>query len=82
MKKRIVKKYFHQLGKERRNPRLKRKIGIKENLYFVNLLLDADKTNPSNSLFKMLLEIGGFFGSMANNLKKHKAEDYETMATF
>jgi len=75
MKKRITKKYFHQLEKERRNPRLKRKIGIKEEIYFANLLLDADKTNPFNSLFKMLLEAGGFLGRMVNELKKHKVED-------
>lgn len=75
MKKRTVKKYFHQLEKERRNPRLKRKIGLKEKMYFANLLLDADKTNPFNSLSKMLLEGGGFLGRMANSLKENKVED-------
>ena len=70
MKKRIVKKYFHQLKKERKNARLKRRIGTKEKMYFANILLDADKTNPFNSLFKMLMEGGGFLGIMAKSLKK------------
>ena len=72
MKKRILKKYFRQLEKEKLNARLKRKIGIKEKMYFANLLLDADKTNPFNSLLKLLLEANGFLGRMANDLKRHR----------
>lgn len=70
MKKRIVKKYFHQLKKERQNARLIRRIGTKEKMYFANLLLDADKTNPFNSLFKMLMEDGGFLGIMTKSIIK------------
>lgn len=70
MKKRIIKKFFNQLKKNRKNARLKRKVGHKEALYFWNQHLKANRHNPFYMLFSLIMEYGGFLGRMAKALKR------------
>ena len=71
MKKRIIKKFFNQLKKnKRKNVRLKGKVGHKEALYFWNQHLKANRHNPFYLLFSLIMEYGGFLGRMSKALKK------------